>query len=458
MLTIRKKILLVFLMIFCMIMSFVSPLLTYRVYAVVRPMSKDTDVIDDLSIDPEFNLLDYPANDTDYSLKVIQFAEGETGDLYLYVYQPAAASKEILATSVNISDTGNPTGLRECELTLVDSEGVFQKYRIETMYRGVNLIRKYLIVSLFRDFDPSLGDQTSGSHTIGVKKAIPVECIWTASTDQAGNVTYRCDYTEDTIQVTSQTLGYLVYEENNVFNNLEIQSHYLGFSTNKPMDSILEANLNVTIHRYYINGSYNDDSEEVLNITILKDDIFEIPDQTWLAFGYEHKRIQEIDDFLKFEGVELSYEAEKALSSEKWIFRYLETDHVNEVLTDMNGGVTIIQRYTDIVAVNLFRLKYEYRDKIYNVGVIADIMTEDDIPDGKVNIKEDQLFLFRMLIFALVLAFICIVYPPFFSFLQLLFKGLIFLLELVFEILTAIIKILFMLLKLLFRLFTWFFE
>ena len=49
-----------------------------------------SNVLDDLKEDSAFNLKDYPAIIFDYNLNVIQIAESTDGELFVYVYQPAA--------------------------------------------------------------------------------------------------------------------------------------------------------------------------------------------------------------------------------------------------------------------------------------------------------------------------------------------------------------------------------
>ena len=85
-----------------------------------------SNVLDDLGKDEKFNAADYPNNPNDYSLKVIQIAEGSNGELFIYVYQPSAATKPIVATSINISVEQDQKNIRNYTLELVSSESVFQ--------------------------------------------------------------------------------------------------------------------------------------------------------------------------------------------------------------------------------------------------------------------------------------------------------------------------------------------
>ena len=65
--------------------------------------TKYSNVLDDLKRDSTFNIANYPAINDDYSLKVIQIAESIDGELFVYVYQPAAKSKLLIANSINMA-------------------------------------------------------------------------------------------------------------------------------------------------------------------------------------------------------------------------------------------------------------------------------------------------------------------------------------------------------------------
>ena len=62
-----------------------------------------SNVLEDLEKDENFNPADFPENPTDYSLQVITVAEGENGELFVYVYQPSNATKDLRASKINMS-------------------------------------------------------------------------------------------------------------------------------------------------------------------------------------------------------------------------------------------------------------------------------------------------------------------------------------------------------------------
>ena len=90
-----------------------------------------SNVLDDLKRDPDFKVEDYPENPEDYSLKVITIAESTSRELLVYVYQPAAATTPLTATSINISQSHKAIQFHNYTLTLLNQDGVFYKYKVD---------------------------------------------------------------------------------------------------------------------------------------------------------------------------------------------------------------------------------------------------------------------------------------------------------------------------------------
>ena len=71
-----------------------------RVYA---ETASYTDVLDDLRKDENFSPALYPEVADDYSLQVIQIAESQDRELFVYVYQPCQIVYPLVATDINMS-------------------------------------------------------------------------------------------------------------------------------------------------------------------------------------------------------------------------------------------------------------------------------------------------------------------------------------------------------------------
>lgn len=101
--------------------------------------SNYSDVLTDLQKDESFDPTAYPEKPKDYSVNVIQIAESENGELFIYTYQP---SGYLLATEINMSLTDKMGGKldngeelspsdrpKPYKLELLNSDSVFCKYR-----------------------------------------------------------------------------------------------------------------------------------------------------------------------------------------------------------------------------------------------------------------------------------------------------------------------------------------
>ena len=85
-------------------------------------------VLDDLMKDESFNPREFPSKENDYSLRVLQIAESEKGELFLYVYQPSHYYKDLVASKINLSlqdPTQKNISYSLYDLELVSNNGVF---------------------------------------------------------------------------------------------------------------------------------------------------------------------------------------------------------------------------------------------------------------------------------------------------------------------------------------------
>ena len=81
-------------------------------------------MLEDLKKDEKFDAKDYPARMGDYSISVIQIAEGERGSVYLYTYQPCLKTKDLTVTDINMSLSEEVTGTKLYSLTRINTNGV----------------------------------------------------------------------------------------------------------------------------------------------------------------------------------------------------------------------------------------------------------------------------------------------------------------------------------------------
>lgn len=137
-----------------------------------------TGVLEDLQKDETFDVAAYPAktelSDKDKVMDVIQIAESNAGELFLYVYQPQAG--KFTATEVRISQSVDDVAPTDYKLTLLDRDGALEKYKVEQLQLKSDTVRYYFILQLARPWDKQL-DNGNIADTVpyGIEKLFTVE-------------------------------------------------------------------------------------------------------------------------------------------------------------------------------------------------------------------------------------------------------------------------------------------
>ena len=201
-----KNNILLFVMLFVCIISLVGGI-GGTAYAALSDYSN---VKDDLLKDENFNAWDYPQDDKDYSIKVIQIAESVNGNLYLYTYQPCQSTLPLVATEINMSLSETADGTKLYTLTPINSSGVFCKYLVDGVKVGSDVKRYYNITSIFRDWLAGIDNETGNDNEIK-SKYFTVRKLFTAETTSNG-VKYSCKNV-DVIEIINPYVDFISYGE-----------------------------------------------------------------------------------------------------------------------------------------------------------------------------------------------------------------------------------------------------
>lgn len=401
-----------------------------------------SDVLFDLQKDERFTASDYPMDIKDYSLELIQIAEGTDGFVYVYVYQPSADAKDYRASSINVSTSiNNALAPRNYKLEYCNSNGVFFKYKISNLKVSENNIRFYTIVSVFRPFDETVDEKAGGGNII-------TEVPFAVSKQYAFGTVNGQPYVEcvdiETIEVTEKFVGFVRYPNGYTYGSVEsCDSHFVAFNTDKPMDKLLEADVYYTTQKCKVTDSlvnkstdfYGDVTEEYAYLKYTQKG--GNSEKGWFAKSYSWDRIQTVDDFIAETdgkntiysgaiisvsiGSELNETARAELKNKKWVLRFVETSYsyIHPV------AFTNIYYSTVVGNVTILRLKFETDGIVYNLGVIDNKQTGSMDPVNKIgldvelneNIKDA---LEKLLMILLIITLIVLIAPLF----VLLIKGL----------------------------------
>ncbi len=366
----------------CMVVL-IAVLLLGGVGVTYAATSNYSNVLDDLRKDESFDFNDYPNVNDDYSLHVIQIAESTDGELFLYVYQPSALVKPLTATEINMSLSESVDDTALFNLTLLNREGVLQKYRVDGARVSAAKEHYYNITAIYRDYDDSI-DTGSSDESIITGKAFSVGKQFKVVIEDGG-VSYFCKDTE-TIEIVNPYFDYLEYSNGFKWYKSSCHSHYVAFSTDKQIDTLLEATVRYCSQSYEKGGSgsvsYGKKVERVVDLTGTQKGSSSA--DGWFAKVYEWERIQDIDEFISTES--LSSDTLSNLRSKQWVLRFCETDYSKKTLTGVPGGITVVNK-TIVTDVAILRLKFESEGQTFNLGAVCDIGQADNVA-GNTNTNE----------------------------------------------------------------------
>lgn len=380
-----------------------------KVYAYTE---KYTSVLEDLQKDESFDVNDYPSDPDDYSLDVIQVAESSEGELFVYVYQPSDETKELVATSINISKgVGENLAFKNYRLSLLNSEGVFDKYLVKGFTVLDETERIYQISSILRFYDSSIdtAPSTNTEQTIS-EMAFKVARRWTATTVD-GSVTYSSTDTE-VVEITSKVVGFVRYVDS-LLGFLTVDkycdSHFVAFSTDKIIETLYEVDL------YFVEQSYTSTitpgSEPRYTygdsvpkyMTVYHSDSASNAGNGFMGVKYVWNRIERVADFLLSEdaaALTFTNGAAVDLSKQTWLLRFYETPYTRLVTSTVVQTNSI--RVTDVM---ILRLKFETAGVTYNLGVIDNKTTGPQDPmiydDDKADWEKAATIFFTILFLVL---------------------------------------------------------
>lgn len=409
--------LLTFITVFCTVIT------TVRTPVIAHAQEGKTysNVMDDLKKDSSFNPSNYPAKSDDYSLQIIQLAESVDKELFVYVYQPIGKSKNLKASSINISTTINDAiSFMNYKLVLLNSNGVFYKYKVENLAVKTDAVRYYAISSIYRPFDESIDKQASGGNTI---TEVNYDVSKQYSFGEINGKPYVNCVDIETIVVTDKFVGFVRYPDGFQLYVGACDSHFVAFNTNKPMDKLLEADVYYTTQAYSSSwaafvGSSEEFGAKADKYAYLKyTDKVEHTGGGLFAGTYKWDRIQTVENFIATEDREqifsgaiidvkisskLTDTALAELQGKKWVLRFAETDY------SMWSGQGAYGTFSTIVGdVTILRLKFETDGITYNLGVIDNKQSGSTEPSNETEIdvslnKRGKMFLYLLLLILLI--------------------------------------------------------
>ena len=438
----KQKILYSLVLVFVLIVHIFAPIFTIRSTAAATSYS---DVLDDLQKDESFNPDDYPSISDDNSIKVIQIAEGENGELFVYTYQPGNITKHRKANFVNMSlECPTSINYRKLQyklysLTWVNSNGVFDKYIVNGFTVQDIADRYYSIAGIYRPYDTTV-DSSSSAESIDT-----VQCK-SFSVGQYWHVYFYNNvliYESNNVNVAEYKVyatGTVRYEDGiqwpSFLSTQNTDCHYVAIKfENFEVDQIIDADITYDLVSYKYVGL----QREFLDRIHVESDFISSKEEGWnegngwLGKKYTWNRIMDVTTFKNISitnAREAFDETELAgLNQSEWVFCFAETPWTMTAVTGTPFG-----EYTVAENFGLLRVHFVSGNRTYNIGAVGDLVGTDSTPelgvsklDNILNSLEEWGEWFEKIIQLLLLVLLfcgLLMIKPVFKFFEFVFKGI----------------------------------
>lgn len=439
-----KKLMVVFLLLSFFLLSLILSFnINFNIVNAVESEIEYSNVLVDLQKDDNFKEEDYPVVENDYSLKIIQIAESINKELFIYVYQPSP-NKDLQATSINIStDEGN--SYTNWTLTLLNQSRTLYKYLVKDFTILNTETRYYDITSIYRLWNNKYDEKSEDGNTIS-EVPYTVAKEWKVETVD-GKVSYDC-VDIDVIEIKDKYIGLVRYKGGYEWDGITYQSadnHFVAFSTDKPIDCLLEAEVSYSTRTY--NYYYKESMTELTSPTHTYGDVV-VKNKTLIADSEDsykgnifHKRytwqkISSVNNFIEnitdkslvfhtivgdtYSIVNLTKEGLSEISGKQWVLRFGTTEYTKQVLNGSVGGTQVVDTITTIdstqvLNVSVLKLKFRTAGNYFNLGVIDNKQTGDGEPDNSTTTKFEMSNWFKWLLMMvglfLIIVVIVLLYP-----------------------------------------------
>lgn len=382
----NKKLLFTLLILIMLVMSVMGGRFILPAFAATN--NNYSNALTDLQKDESFKISSYPDKPKDYSLNVIQIAESVDGELFVYTYQPCQKTLYLIATEINMSLSESTDGTKLYDLTLLNSSGVFCKYKVEGVTVSSAKTRYYNITSIFREWIDGI-DKATANDNEKTSKYFKVGKLFTATTDGSA-VKYSCKDV-DVVEIKNPFVDFLSYGKQSGWDYIFgvtkwTDIHYIAFSTDKKIDELKEADVTYTTQPYNFTGKnaganhlgyvYGEKSEPQYT-TLTGEGNIGIDGHV----EYTWKNIYRSDEFLKT--TELTGAAKEEVEKSEFVLVFLKTPFKEQDKWSwMQGDYKVIDG-VKVADVSILRLMFETDGVCYNLGALMDKQEGDDVAGNK---------------------------------------------------------------------------
>ncbi len=422
-------------------------------------------VLNDLKQDPNFNIEDYPDDYKDYSLQVIQLAETKENELVVYAYQPSDKNIDLLGTKISISYgfSQNGKGLKPklYDLSLLSSNGVFDKYLIKDFPVPGDSQRYYNIVSIFREFNEVIDEDKTIDNDYYDRADISFSVGQQWYIYDINDIKGYEMATFNTLTIDTVFGSKFEFNSGLTWGNFsgvceKGDCWYIAFNCEEyVIKHIYDADMSYS--KQYIEktslgaaGSTfkEGDPEENIPVRLTDQDVMTYTGIGLLASTYKWNRILSSSEFIKNvekNKVVINEDAKKKIQQSQWVFTYAITER-NYI---PGGNGYYVESYYNVYDVGILRLHFlDVSGKIYDLGIVNSLIDPTDKSSGYGKATLDALEeffekLFMMLgivILYLILIVLSNFFPPLKFILELIVNAIVFTISLPFKIFKWVFK------------------
>ncbi len=359
-----------------------------------------TDVLADLQKDENFNLEDYPIDNEDFSLKVIQIAESVNKELFIYVYQPSIEITEFEINGINLSTEESNTDDFKTDtykLILLNRNGVFSKYKVQNFtINNILTTRQYNITEIFRNFDEIVDKQPDSDSPI-TERAIKVGQLWLATT--VDNVIYYSCQKSEVVEITDKYVSFIRYTPGFGYNGTD--RYFLAFNSNYNIEELYEIDLIFNTKTLKIGWDKISDvvedpprgysSNQVLESSTASHGpiTYKYTESAVVTYRpfirkktFKFDRISTASKFLEDNANNLSDKKKDGIKGMQYVLNFYESPHTLDIFGGPVRGYYVHENRTIVQNVAMLRLKFYADGKVYNLGVVDNKQNSSLTPSG----------------------------------------------------------------------------
>ena len=349
-----------------------------------------TTAIEDLQHDETFKPSAYPDNPEDIKIQLIQIAESEDGDLFVYTYQPCQRTTYLVATDINMSLSETVDDTELYPLRLINISGTLCKYSVTGVTVSPVAVRYYNITSIYREWIKGVDEEPDNDNTTNAV-AHEVGQLWQVKTSSDG-VEYSMTETEF-VTVTAQMIGFRRYSDGFQWSGTKsCDAHYMLFNCDHDIDKLISADVAFNTQEYksfFGDTKYYDKTPQTAYLRY--DDQVSNDGSGWFGKKEKWRRMASTSEFMQ--AVKLRDDEQKIFNKYAWVLNFYETEYKCEA-----GGKDVLigclvpfgfvwaigqansMSGTIVSDVTLLRLEFEYDGHIYDLGVVSNKQTGSSKP------------------------------------------------------------------------------